>query len=438
MNEQARATPSRGRRVVAALCWLLASVAILFSGVTLWAHQTLLTSSGWAGIVEDVIAEPEVVEEVSTRLVTGVSDSLGVRDTVAGALPGSLDIVAGALTSTVEDRITDLVIDFASSEGFQDAFVRVNELAHDAAMTAIRGGDTEALDSEAGVLTLNLFPLIEGVLLNLQEAGLIDAEAEIPDLSGAAASERDLARLETLLGRELPDDLGTITLIDSENLALVQDIVRWFDLITLVSFLLAVLFAALALWLSSSRIRMLLWLAGGAIAALAAGRLLVRVLLNRITDRAQEGDASVTVLTIIDVAVDSLMWFTFILMAVALVVAAFAWWWERRKTGERPARETPPRTLGRWVRDNARSIILAGLAVIAFLVLWNVGGPDIALITAAAVGLLVIAVAMLSDDKEDDAADTAADVPPGGPDAPGPSEPPEPPEPASEPGPAGG
>ncbi len=388
------------KRVLAAFFWLLASLSIMVSGVTLWAHQTLLTSNGWSGIVSEVIADPEVVEGVSSKLVTRVFDSLDVRDTVADVLPGPLDIVAGAVTAGVEDRITDLVIDFASTEGFQDAFVRVNVVAHDAAIKAIRGGDSEALTSEEGLITLNIFPLIEGVLLNLQDSGLIDEGREIPDLSGYEPTARGVALLETVFGRDLPDDIGIITLVDSENLGLVQDAVRYFDIITVLFLLLAVLFVALALWLSSSRLRMVLWLAGGAIAALAIGRLFGRVIFNRITDRAQEGDASVTVLAFIDAAIDSLMLFTFVLMAFAAAIALFAILYERRKTGERAARETPPRTLGHWAHDNAQNILLVGIGVIAFFVLWRVGGPDVALITAAAVGLLLVAYQVLSHDDD--------------------------------------
>jgi hypothetical protein len=393
------------RRVLAALFWLLASLAIMVGSVTLWAHQTLLTSDGWGGIVEDVIADPEVTDNISTVVVTRISDSLGVRDTVADILPGSLDIVAGALTTGVEDRIVDAVAGFMASDGFQEAFVRANEVAHDVAMKAIRGGDSEALTSEDGLITLNVFPIIEAVLLNLQDGGLIDESREIPDLSTYEPPAETVARLETLLGREIPDDIGTIVLVESEGLGVVQEVVRYFDIITVLMLLLAVLFVGLALWLSASRVRMVLWLAGGAIAALAVGRFFTRLILNAITDKAQEGDASVTVLAIVDAAVDSLMWFTFVVMAISAIVALAAIWWERHKTGERAATETPPRTLGHWARDNAQMLLFVGIGTIAFIVIWNIGGADLALLTAAGLGLLGVAYKVLTGHDDSAPAD---------------------------------
>ena len=178
--------------------------------------------------------------------------------------------------------------------------MEANKAAHDAALRAIRGGGSDALTSDAGAITLNVFPLIEGVLHSLQDAGLISADRNIPDLSGFEPSADRIAKLETLLGRDLPDDIGTITLVESERLGDVQTVVRWFDLETGVLLLLAVLFVALALWLSSRRIRMVLWLSVGAIGALLTARVLVRLTLEAVTRRQEEPGARVLVDAIVD------------------------------------------------------------------------------------------------------------------------------------------
>jgi len=391
---------SRGRRVLAAAFWLLASLLVLVGGVTLWAHQTLLTSDGWGGIVEDVISEEEVTDAISVVLVDRLSQSLGVRELVADNLPGP-DILAGALTATVQSRITDTVANFAQTDAFQQAFVNVNEAAHDAAIAAIRGGDSEALTSQYGILTLNIFPLIEGLLDSLQDAGVIDESRQIPDLSTFEASDQTIALVETVLGRDIPDDVGTIVLIDSEYLDLVQTVVRWFDLITVVMLLLWALFTGLALWLSRKRVRMVLWLSGGAIAALLAGRFLTRLLLEALTRRQPELEARVVVSAIIDAAVDSLMWFTFVLMAVAVIVAIVSVVYERRSQLERSSMETPPRTIGRWVKDNAVGVLMVGIGIIGVIALWSIGGAGIAMLTAAAILLLIIAVKVMSDQADE-------------------------------------
>jgi hypothetical protein len=396
-----------GRRVLAAVFWLLASVAVLVSGITLWAHQTLLTADGWGGLVADVVDDEEVTEAISVVVVDRLAESTGIGAAVAEAVPGP-DIVGRAVSGVVQDRLTGAVAEFAASDGFQDAFVRVNKAAHRAAIAAIRGGDSEALTSEAGVISLNIFPLIEGVLYSLQDAGLLDASREIPDLTEYEASPRLIGLLERVLDRDIPDDVGTIVLLDSENLELVQNVVRWFDLITIVLLLAWAAFTALALWLSERRVRMVLWLSGGAIAALLTGRVLTRLLLEAVTRRQPELEARVVVSAIIDAAVDSLMWFTFVLILVALIVAVAAVIWEQRDGLRRRSMETPPRTLGRWVRDNVVLVLAAGLGLIVVMALWSIGGPGIALLTAAALLLLDSAVKVLSDQAEDQPAERPA------------------------------
>ena len=335
---------SRGRRVLAAFFWLLASILVLVGGVSVWAHQSLLTADGWGGIVEDAISDDEVTDAVSTVLVDRLAGSLGVKKLVADALPGP-DLIANAVTGIAEERIAQAVANFAQTDAFKDAFVRVNEAAHDAAMRAIRGGDSEALTSEDGVIAINIFPLIEGVLTSLQNAGIISADREIPDLTNFEASGTAVAAIEQVLGRDIPDDAGSIVLIDSENLGTVQTVIRWFDAITGLALVLWVLFTGLALWLARKRVRMVLWLSGGAIAALLAARFLTRLLLEGVTRRQPELEARVLVSAIIDAAVDSLMWFTFVLMALAAIVAVVA-------SSTSDARSCSGR---RWRRRRARS-----------------------------------------------------------------------------------
>jgi hypothetical protein len=208
--------------------------------------------------------------------------------------------------------------------------------------------------------------------------------------------------IEQLLGREIPDDVGTIVLVDSEYLAAIQTIVRWFDAITILALLLWALFTALALWLARKRIRMTLWLSGGAIAALLTARVVTRLLLEAATRRQPELEARVVVSAIIDAAVDSLLLWTFALILVAVIVAVAAIVYERRDQLQRPSMETPPRTLGRWVKRNAMVILVAGIGLIAVLALWSVGGPGIAMLTAAAILLLVIGIKVLSDQADDE------------------------------------
>jgi hypothetical protein len=382
-----------GRSILAALFWLLACLAILASGVTLWAHQTVLTPQGWGGIVAGIAADEEVIAATSERLVDRVSEALAIDEKVAQILPGEMTVLAGAITRSVQDRVADRVAEIAASEPVQDAFVRANELAHEAAMKVIRGGDSEVLTSQDGAITLNVFPLIESVLVGLQDAGLIDESREIPDLSSFEPNPERVARLEAVLGRELPDDIGTITLIESDRLGTVQSAVRAFDVITVALIALAIICVLLALWLSSRRLRMLLWLAIGSIVALLLGRGFTRLVIEDITGTLGDGEDAAAVIAVMDSSVDSLLWFTFALIVVALIVAGLAILAERRAELVEAAAE--PRSVREWLRSRSRVIGYVGIGLVAFVVLWNVGGADITLLAGALLGIVLIVVSLL-------------------------------------------
>ena len=385
-----RTTP---RSILAALFWLLACLAILVGGVTLWAHQTVLTANGWGTIVAGVAADPEVIAATSERVVDRVSESLDISGRVADILPGEMNLLAGAITGAVEQRVAEGLAAVASTQEVQDAFVAVNERAHDAAMKAIRGGDSEVVTSEEGTISINVFPLIGGALTALQDAGIVPADVELPDLSTYEPNPDRVAQLESLLGRELPDDIGTITLVESDQLATVQSAVRAFDIITIAVLLAAVLFVALALWLSARRLRMVVWLALGAVVALLLGRFTTRLVVGEITGALQDGENGTTVIGVADATVDSLLWFTFLLIVVAVVVALVAVLVERRAEVAEVVAE--PESVREWIRSRSRAIAYVGMGLVGFVVLWNLGGPDITFVAAALVGLVLIAVAII-------------------------------------------
>jgi hypothetical protein len=393
-----------GRSILAAFFWLLACLAILVASVTLWAHQTILTEEGWGGVVAGVASDPEVIQATSQRVVDRVSESLDISGKVAEVLPDEMDALAGVMTRVVQQRVAEGLANVASSEQFQDAFVAVNERAHEAAMKVIRGGESAAVTSSEGTISLNVFPLIGSALTGLQEAGIIPADMDLPDLANYEPDADRVATLEGILGRDLPDDIGTITLVQSDRLATVQDAVRLFDVVTVVTIVLAIAFVLIALWLSRRRLRMIVWLAIGSVVALLLGRFVTRLVVEDITGALREAENGAAVRGVVDSTVDSLLWFTFVVILVAVVVAALALLVERRAEVAEVVAE--PATAREWLRSRSRPIAYVGIGLVAFVVLWNIGGPDITFLAAGLLGLVLVAVAVIGG-REPDAGEAA-------------------------------
>ena len=95
------------------------------------------------------------------------------------------------------------------------------------------------------------------------------------------------------------------------------------------------------------------------------------------------------------------MWFTFAIIAGALVVAGLSIWYERRERDAASDAPAQPQSVNEWLHSRAHLIGYIGIGIIAFVVLWNVGGPDITLLATAMVGILLIAVSILAR-REDD------------------------------------
>jgi hypothetical protein len=127
--------------------------------------------------------------------------------------------------------------------------------------------------------------------------------------------------------------------------------------------------------------------------ALLLGRFVTRMVVDEVTGALREGPNGVTVVGVVDSTVDSLLWFTFALIVVAVVVAGTALLLERRAEVADVVAE--PASIREWLRSRSRAIAYVGIGLVAFVVLWNVGGPDITFVAAALVGLILIAVAVI-------------------------------------------
>src|SRR5688572_19526228 len=115
-----------GRRILAGLFWLLASLGILVSTVVVWAHQSLLTTSGWTQLVGSVFDDPAVVEGTADSLVERVAVAIDLPAIVNQVLPGESELVAGLVTAGVEDFIAGHLATALGREDVRAALANVN------------------------------------------------------------------------------------------------------------------------------------------------------------------------------------------------------------------------------------------------------------------------------------------------------------------------
>ena len=73
-----------------------------------------------------------------------------------------------------------------------------------------------------GYVVLDLFPVVGVALTQLQQAGIIPADVQLPDLTSPDTRDVLDQRLDAALGVTLPPDFGTMQLMPADRLLAAQ------------------------------------------------------------------------------------------------------------------------------------------------------------------------------------------------------------------------
>jgi hypothetical protein len=295
--------PSRGRSVLVAVLGILACIAITISATTLWVHQIALNTDRYVSIVSPIASDPAVIEEVSTTLAERVTDRIVNRID----LP---PVVVPLLESWLQEQIAS----FMASEAFAEGWTEANRLAHAALVRILR---SEAILPEEPV-TMSISELIVIGMDRLQEAGVIPDDVQLPDRSDSAAMEAIRQILADRLDIEVPPDFGEITLSRSERLETARQFVRIFDIVTVVSVLVAVALVALTIWLARNRLRAVLLLGIGTVLALLAAVASTSVFSGIVANAIADTGATATIGALVNALLGNLA----TALVVVLVVGA--------------------------------------------------------------------------------------------------------------------
>jgi hypothetical protein len=409
--------PRRRRRILAGIALVLACLTILITTVAVWAHQVAFNTDRFTSLVSDVIDEPAVLDPLAAQVSAQVVVGLDMQTRIASRLPDAMKPLAVPITASLQEAITSRLERALSNPKIQQALVSTISVAHEKVMNLLRDR-SDAVQVVNGYVVVDVWPMIDTALSEIQSMGLIPADVQLPDLSEADIGSRLGPVLESKLGVTLPPDFGTIQLMPADQLLAARTVVRAFDLVVILLVVLSIVLVLLALWLSSNRRHMVIFLALGTLLAF----LLARLVTNTATDALVGGIADEglrgAVRTVAFRTIDNLRQITAVILVVTGIVAVAAYLWGRPRwvtnvassvggaagqagssvkaagsagvgsvTAGRPSRET----IESAVTENRSAIERYGLAVIVFVVVWIALGLEIALIGA----VLVIAFELI-------------------------------------------
>src|SRR5919106_6104480 len=86
--------PGAWRSVVAAICGVLAVVALTLALIGVWANATVFNSGEVGEIVSTALADPEVEAGLATWVTDQVFTAVDVESAVSNLLPSNLDRLA--------------------------------------------------------------------------------------------------------------------------------------------------------------------------------------------------------------------------------------------------------------------------------------------------------------------------------------------------------
>ncbi len=291
----ARARQHRGRGWAVNLLIALGLILMTAGNVTFWIRGTVLNTDRWVAAVGPLTQNETVANALSIYVVEGVFDLMDVQGIIGEALPAEHSFLSGGLTRMVHDWVQGTATSLIQSDQFNAVWVGINRAAHRAVMGVLRG-DGDLLYLQEGQLTLDLSDAFRFVTDSLQ-----------------------LGDLESL------QDVETrFVLLESQQVAAVQQTLAFIDRVGLVIPLLALGSLFLAWLISLWRRRTVMWIGIGVAITMALS--LGAFVVTQPLVLASVGDPFVRLLAgeIWDVVVRSLYVQTIVILAVGLLVVAGA------------------------------------------------------------------------------------------------------------------
>ena len=314
----------RTRGVVAVLLVVLTSILVTVSVTAVWARRNALNTERYVETIGPVAQDVRVQRALGNYFTTQVMSAIDPEELLRDSLPERAQALIGPITSAVRGFVNDRVDAFLATDEFSRLWVQVNEVAHQRVVDVLNGDLPPSLQVRGNDVVLNVIPILNQVLARVGEASpeIFGRTVDLPTVTVDEIPEEAIQRIESALGRDLPDNFGQFTVFDASQLQQVQDTVKLFNRIVVAAVILAVILFALTLWVSPRRRRTLLQLMVG----IALGIVIIRRLGLRLEDdvvelvKPENRDAvKVVVGAFVSSLLDATAWILGIAAAVAVV-----------------------------------------------------------------------------------------------------------------------
>lgn len=240
-----KSAPSQGwrRRRLSITCAVLAALILPVAVFTIWARNTVLDTDEYVSTVAPLADDENIQEAVTFRVTEAIAEAADFRGIAEDALPDDAQVLAGPIEAGAKTLTAEVVNTVVASDQFAQLWEDANRVAHENLRPLLKGEGNDLVATADGRVVLRLGSVAADAVALLDE------------------------NLGTELASEIPEDQldAELVLVDSNELADAQDLVRFVDNLSWFSVILAFGLLAGALVFAEQR-RLGVWRLGIAIA----------------------------------------------------------------------------------------------------------------------------------------------------------------------------
>jgi hypothetical protein len=300
---QAAARSGGLRRAAVLAIVVAATVAALASVLAVWVQRQVLDTDTYVRTSSAMLDDPAVRAAIANYAVDEIYRQVDVQAELEDVLPNDADRFANAAAAALRPVAYQVVDQALRTSVLASLWETANRQAHEQFVRSVVKGGGAGISTEGGVVRLGLRPL------------LVEATRRIG--LGESLAER------------IPADAGTIEVLRSNELGVVQDSMRLLDAVAKFLPFVALGLYALAVWLARDRRREALrnigigLVVGGGLLLLLVG-VLEGIVLDRVVTQPEARDAAAAVWQIVESPLGGALWAVVALGAVLALGAALA------------------------------------------------------------------------------------------------------------------
>jgi hypothetical protein len=234
---------SKRRGVLVWGLFVLATILLFVSSLTVWSKRQLLDDDAWADSSAQLLANDEVRAAIAQKLSDGLFQRIDVEAQLRQRLPKQSQGIAPALAATLQNSVGPAAADrLLQRPRVQTLWENANKRAHAAVLRVLEGkdlGKNGNISTANGVVTLDLRPAITRLATRLGVEDRLKANAD--------------------------PNAGQLVIMKSDQLGAAQTAVKILKALSSLLVILVFALFALAIYLAQGRRRLLLGATGASL-----------------------------------------------------------------------------------------------------------------------------------------------------------------------------